>query len=184
MSLVRLRQFSRPVALLVAAILLTGMGTGLAQAATKASPLAIPVTGIFSDAGGTGKFAGTFTLQRFAVQNNQIVAVGIVTGTLTNSAGTVLGSVVQTVTTAVDPTAIQASCPILHLELGPLDLNLLGLVVHLNRIVLDITAVPGAGNLLGNLLCAIANLLNGGSLSGLLQQIVDLLNQILAALGG
>jgi len=43
--------------------------------------------------------------------------------------------------------------------LGPLDLNVLGLTVHLNQVVLNITAVPGAGNLLGNLLCAAANLL-------------------------
>jgi hypothetical protein len=49
--------------------------------------------------------------------------------------------------------------------------------------VLNITAVPGAGNLLGNLLCAVANLLNGGSpLSSLLTQFQTLLNQILAAL--
>jgi hypothetical protein len=32
-------------------------------------------------------------------------------------------------------------CPILHLELGPLDLNLLGLRVQLNQVVLDITAI-------------------------------------------
>ena len=49
----------------------------------------------------------------------------------------------------------------LHLELGPLDLDLLGLVVHLDPVHLDITAVPGAGNLLGNLLCAVAGLLDG-----------------------
>jgi hypothetical protein len=35
-----------------------------------------------------------------------------------------------------------ATCPILHLTLGPLDLNLLGLKVHLDRVVLDITARP------------------------------------------
>jgi len=50
-----------------------------------------------------------------------------------------------------------------------------------NPVVLNITAVPGAGNLLGNLLCSVANLLNG---SGALQQIADLLNQILAILNG
>jgi len=48
---------------------------------------------------------------------------------------------------------------------------------------LNITAVPGAGNLLGNLLCAVANLLNGGGgLSTLLTQLTNLLNQILGAL--
>ena len=73
-----------------------------------------------------------------------------------------------------------AGCDVLNLVLGPLDLNLLGLTVHLNTVVLDITAVPGAGNLLGNLLCAVANLLNGGLDLG---QLVILLNQILTALG-
>jgi hypothetical protein len=44
-------------------------------------------------------------------------------------------------------------------------------------------AGTGPGNLLGNLLCSVANLLNGGgALSGLLQQLTNLLNQILGAL--
>ena len=142
--------------------------------------ISVPVTGTFTDAlGGTGRFVGTFTVQRFAQDNNQIAAVGTLTGTLTDSVGTVLGSIVRTVSLILNSAATQASCEILHLELGPLDLNLLGLVVHLDRVVLDITAVPGAGNLLGNLLCAVANLLNAG---GPLSQIINLLNQILALL--
>ena len=144
------------------------------------SGLPIPITGTFTDAlGGVGEFTGTFTLQRFSVVDGQIAAVGTLTGTLTDSAGTVLGTIVRTITMLLDSAATQASCEILHLELGPLDLNLLGLEVHLNRIVLDIEAVPGAGNLLGNLLCAVANLLNGG---GALSAIVNLLNDILEAL--
>jgi hypothetical protein len=75
-----------------------------------------------------------------------------------------------------------AACDILNLVLGPLDLNILGLQIDLNQIVLDITAVPGAGNLLGNLLCAVAGLLDGGLLGNLLGQLRDLLNQILGAL--
>ena len=55
-----------------------------------------------------------------------------------------------------------AVCPVLHLVLGPLNLNLLGLHVHLNQVNLNIAAVSGPGNLLGNLLCSVANLLNGG----------------------
>jgi hypothetical protein len=62
---------------------------------------------------------------------------------------------------------------------GPLDLDLLGLVVHLDRVVLDLTAVSAPGNLLGNLLCAITNLLNGvgnaNTLVGLLNQVLDIL---------
>ncbi|HEY8186716.1 MAG TPA: hypothetical protein VIF64_11630 [Pyrinomonadaceae bacterium] len=53
--------------------------------------------------------------------------------------------------------------------------------MHLNPVLLIISAVPGAGNLLGNLLCAIVNLLNGG---GPLTSIVALRNQLLALLGG
>ena len=51
-----------------------------------------------------------------------------------------------------------------------------------DSVVLNITAVPGAGNLLGNLLCAMANLLNGGNLTGILDTLVSDLNSILAAL--
>ena len=73
------------------------------------------------------------------------------------------------------------TCDILNLVLGPLDLDLLGLQVHLNRVVLNIVAVTGAGNLLGNLLCAVTGLLDGG-LGGLLGQVRSLLNQILGVL--
>jgi hypothetical protein len=75
-----------------------------------------------------------------------------------------------------------SACNILNLVLGPLDLNILGLRIQLNQVKLDITAVPGAGNLLGNLLCAVAGLLDGTPLAGLLGQLGTLLNQILAAL--
>ncbi|MFL5798594.1 MAG: hypothetical protein ACJ77A_11765 [Actinomycetota bacterium] len=78
------------------------------------------------------------------------------------------------------PVSATGTCQILHLELGPLDLNLLGLMVHLDKVVLDITAQSGPGNLLGNLLCAIAHLLdNTGNLTGL----AALLNHILSILG-
>ena len=69
--------------------------------------------------------------------------------------------------------------------LGPLDLNLLGLEVHLKKVILDIiVAVPGAGNLLGNLLCAIAHLLDGTPLSNVqLLRLANVLNRILGLLG-
>jgi hypothetical protein len=65
--------------------------------------------------------------------------------------------------------------------LGPLDLNLLGLEVHLDTVHLNITAVPGAGNLLGNLLCVVAGLLD--PLGTDLLQFLNLLNQLLGLLG-
>jgi hypothetical protein len=60
---------------------------------------------------------------------------------------------------AVPVTAATGSCQVLDLTLGPLHLDLLGLVVDLKQVHLTITAQQGAGNLLGNLLCAVANLL-------------------------
>jgi hypothetical protein len=151
-----------------------------------AAGVQIPVAGTTA-AGDT--FNGTFTLQRFTNDGNKLVAVGTVAGTLTSATGQVIGSGLQTVAipTQVNQAAggaaaavaqITASCAILHLDLGPLSLNLLGLQVNLSRVVLDITAVPGAGNLLGNLLCSIANLLNNPS------ALVQALNQILAILQG
>jgi hypothetical protein len=42
-------------------------------------------------------------------------------------------------------------CPVLHLVLGPLHLDLLGLIVDLNTVILDIKAIPGT--LLGDIFC-------------------------------
>jgi hypothetical protein len=100
-----------------------------------------------------------------------------ITGTATNTATGQSGpfSLLGTLTGAT-PTG---SCQILHLDIQPISLNLLGLQVTTSEIVLDITAQQGPGNLLGNLLCGVANLLNGGqSLTGL----ANLLNNLFGAL--
>lgn len=145
-----------------------------ASAAPTTSPLSIPVSGTVA---GVSSFVGSFDVTRFAVQNGQLVAVGNLTGTLTNLVTGATQTVSQTLTAAI---GVSATCDILHLTLGPLDLNLLGLMVHLDRVVLDITAQSGPGNLLGNLLCSVAGLLDsGGSLTGL----ANLLNQIVRLLG-
>lgn len=83
-------------------------------------------------------------------------------------------SIVQTVSLPVQVGT--STCQILHLDLGPLNLDLLGLKVSLNKVVLDITAQSGAGNLLGNLLCSVTNLLNNPS------GLAKVLNQIIGAL--
>lgn len=127
-----------------------------------------------------GSFVGTFDVTRFAVRRGQVVAIGTLVGTVTDASGAVVGTVNQALTLPVLGSST-GTCDILHLELGPLDLNLLGLVVHLDKIVLDITAEQGPGNLLGNLLCAIANLLNGNG--NALGRLANLLNQLLRALG-
>jgi len=78
------------------------------------------------------------------------------------------------------------SCPVLSLDLGPLFLDLLGLQVDLSEINLDITAVAGPGNLLGNLLCAVTGLLDPpllgsflGQVSAILTNLLDAINQLL-----
>jgi hypothetical protein len=109
-------------------------------------------------------------------------AVGQLTGTLTGggqtqpSPGAAGQQVNQPV--ALPISALQATCNVLDLTLGPLDLNLLGLEVHLDEVHLVINANP-AGGLLGQLLCSLA-----GGLNGSLDTIIGLLNQILGALGG
>src|SRR3982750_2662448 len=138
----------------------------------------VPVTNLV---GGTaaGTFNGNLDITRFFNQNGQLMALALLTGTVTNTAG----QVVQTLTNfavSLPITSATGSCPILTLDLGPLHLDLLGLVVDLNAIHLNITAQSGPGNLLGNLLCAVANLLNGG---GPLGSISGLLNNLLRILG-
>lgn len=134
------------------------------------SSITVPVVG----SGGGGAFNGTFELQRFVVRDGAVFASGILSGTVTSATGTV-GTVARTITLPIN--IGQTTCDILHLDLGPLSLDLLGLQIDLSRIVLDITAEAGAGNLLGNLLCGVANLLNDPS------GLAKLLNSILAILG-
>ena len=148
-----------------------------APAQTGTSALISGTTANGGIVSGILKVTGTY------VSNNQLFATGVLNGTITSATGAVTAITNQSIT-GLPVTGLTASCPILHLVLGPLSLNLLGLQVNLNQVVLDITAVPGPGNLLGNLLCAVANLLNGGNLTGLLNNISGLLNQILGILNG
>lgn len=95
------------------------------------------------------------------------------TGTVTGAGTTIPFSAVP-----IDP---PASCSVLALTLGPLHLDLLGLVVDLNQVNLNITAVPGPGNLLGNLLCGVANLLNNTGATNAVTSQLNNINGILAA---
>jgi hypothetical protein len=86
--------------------------------------------------------------------------------------------VTQAVT--VPLTGLTGTCTILALHTGAINLNLLGLNVALAPIDLVITADAAPGNLLGNLLCAVAHLLDGG---GPINGLAGLLNNILRVLG-
>lgn len=131
---------------------------------------AIPVSGTTAD-GGT--FTGTLS-NLTATSNGTVTSLtGTITGLYTDANG-VTTPITDTFTATVDSVGTDGSCSVLDLDLGPLHLDLLGLVVDLNAIHLDVTAVPGSGNLLGNLLCGVAGLLdqNGGGLAGLLNRLL------------
>jgi len=203
-----MRALTRPIATLVALtlMLMASLMIGGAATATPSSGAASKGTvaqtalgkmtsKIVGKASDGSKVTGTFSPIAFTKKDGKQQVKGLVEGVVTHANGsketfTALRTMkVKSVNgkslsglTARSATEGLMACDILHLVLGPLDLDLLGLVVHLDKVVLDITAVPGAGNLLGNLLCAVAGLLDGGPLAGLLAQLNSLLNQILDAL--
>ena len=140
-------------------------------AAPSTSGISIPIT----TAQTGGVLDGVFTVTGFTVNSaGQVVANGTFTGTA------LVGGIAQAVSTAATSAVTAAgSCSILDLTLGPLHLDLLGLVVDLNQVHLQITAQSGPGNLLGNLLCAVTHLLDSNAVGN---AIANLLNRILGAL--
>jgi hypothetical protein len=141
-----------------------------ASTATASSATPIPIN--VSTA--TSTFTGTLDITKFVAQNGQVVALGTLTGTLTNLVTGVVTTITQDVVLPLLSTPT-GSCPVLHLELGPLDVNLLGLTVHLDKVVLDITAQSGPGNLLGNLVCGVANVLNSNIAATALANLLNTL---------
>lgn len=149
-----------------------GVAQPAQRAAAAAQPAATttPVTGTLAD--GT-TFTGAVSNLSTSVVSGVLQLSGTITGSGLPAGGT-------TFTTPVQNLVTPNGCTILTLNLGPLHLDLLGLVIDLAPVHLNITAVPGAGNLLGNLLCAIAGLLDR---SGPLTAISALLNRLLTGLG-
>src|SRR3954447_26327922 len=117
-----------------------------------------PQTYTQNDAGvpfATPVVIGKVQITKFYYENGQLLVDGGVfapDGTFIDS----FHKAPATLTSSGGPT--QPTCPILILDLGPLHLDLLGLTVDLAPVHLNISAQSGAGNLLGNLLCAVANL--------------------------
>jgi hypothetical protein len=199
-----MRTLTRPIAIVVTVtvalvgVLLIGgaataRGAGGADRTTVAHTAAGKLTSTISGSTADGqKVTGSFTPLRFKKADGQQWVKGVVDGVITAADGSKQTfSVLRTLQVkkingqqlgGARSSGALVTCDILHLVLGPLDLDLLGLQVHLNRVVLDIVAATGAGNLLGNLLCAVVGLLDDGPLAGLLTQLNNLLNQILDAL--
>jgi hypothetical protein len=145
---------------------------------TATSMKNIPVTGKAHN----GKaFSGHFTVTRFVTRDGKTFAQGTLTGKLgSRTVKTTQVTLPAALPTSSNSARSAATCPVLHLTLGPLDLNLLGLTVHLNQVVLNIDAQSGPGNLLGNLLCSVSNLLNSGTpLSGTLTGLLNIVQQLL-----
>ena len=195
------------------AIPLAALGLLLAPATSRAASdkhafSAVPVTGTTPD-GGT--FSGTMDVLGFINDAsdpvNPLKAVASLTGSTSGTRGPAQQVTNAVVLVPVEVPALQqqglggkalmssapqaaatTGCQVLDLVLGPLHLDLLGLVVDLNQVHLNITAQPGNGNLLGNLVCAIANLLNGtgtgnlGAVANVVNSLATLLNNLLAIL--
>src|SRR4051812_27390679 len=172
------------VALFSAASLFGGGAAATMATAASAAPqvgAAAPHTGSITSSSPIpctlGGVAGTCDLA--------VTSVTLVDGVL-NAVGTVTGTVAGAPVTVPFQAPLQAtagSCPVLDLTLGPLHLDLLGLVVDLNQVHLTIVAQPGPGNLLGNLLCAVTHLLdNTGAGGNAVQNLINLINGILANL--
>jgi hypothetical protein len=203
MSQFRTSRAGRLTGLVLSAILglaMVMMAGGFASTANAAEPVEVAhtaagdtMTSMIAGSTANGRaVSGSFTPLKFTKKDGRILVRGVVNGVVTNADNSTktfttirtfkvkkLNGVPVRNARAINA---RATCDILHLVLGPLDLNLLGLVVHLDKVVLDIVAVSGAGALLGNLLCAVAGLLDGG-LGGLLGRLTALLNQILGQLG-
>lgn len=129
-------------------------------------------------------FAGTLSITRIGIdpETRQLLFSGTLTRTsdgLTESFTDVPGTLGGSNPSAAALRQLGANepgtCDILFLDLGPISLDLLGLVLDLSPIQLDLDADPGPGNLLGNLLCVLTGLLDAG---GLLTQIIGVLDRI------
>jgi len=114
-----------------------------------------------------------FTVNSIGVQGGQLVASATATlNVLGHTVTQTLNNIPLTLTGT--PAATPGTCDVLNLSLGPVNLNLLGLGVSLDNckggpITVSITGTDAPGNLLGNLVCDIAGLLdNGLPLGGLL----------------
>jgi hypothetical protein len=185
-------------AVLAAASLIVVAGLpDVAEAKSKApkGSLELAVSGTVA---GGGTFSGTFTLNQFAVRGNAAVAVGFIRGTAVSAAGVPLGSVLRgpvELAVTVSGGAAMAStgrpvgthgraffaqqiCDVLHLELGALNFNVLGLQVTTQPIAIDIVASGEGTDVLGRLICTVLETV--GNVIGL----VDILNQILGLLTG
>jgi len=143
---------------ILASILLTlsavsiGESKLVAQSSTNGNSLLVPITGV-ADLG--GMFSGAFIVERFVQQQNGIVAMGTVTGALIVN-GTFRNLVIQTALPLdlsasrarlnTDPALAQASCDVLHVELGGTTVSVLGATLGFNPVSFDVAAATASAS--------------------------------------
>jgi hypothetical protein len=107
-------------------------------------------------------------------------------GALTRGLTHLFDSGLRAVTARATESVLTSTTNILHLSVGPLNLNLLGLKVNLDNcaggpVTVDVNAISGPGNLLGNLLSDVVHLAdipNVGALDHLLSDLGHTLNRL------
>jgi hypothetical protein len=167
----------------VAAAVCAAVGVAAPTAAAQDPVGLTKVVDVTGKARNGKQFNGTYAIDHFRAARGEVFAVGTLRGRLGERRATERGVRLPAALSA-DSTAAQLlppipnACEILNLVLGPIRLDLLGLVVRTNRINVRIDAVPGPGNLLGNLLCAITGLLDPQAATA--RQEASALNAILA----
>ena len=187
----RNKYVSGPLALLVALVVTASIALasgGVAASSAPAAPAAAAPRTVAHTAQGrlvsriSGETAngrtvtGYMTPLKFTRHDGKVVVRGLIHGVVHNANGTtrtfdvmrtkrvktIKGVPIQTRQSGRVLAAAPA-CDVLNLVLGPLHLDLLGLVVDLEQASCSTSwRSPGAGKLLGNLLCAVAGLLDGG----------------------
>jgi len=144
------------------AVMLIG-GAGSAAAQTSGTPLTktVAMTGTAKNG---KKFTGTYTIDRFTRSGGKQYAVGTIKGRLKGRRvkrdGVRIPVALSRAAQGAQIPPTPNACQILNLTLQPIDLNLLGVRLRTSRIDLRLEGVPGAGNLLGNLLCGITGILD------------------------
>jgi hypothetical protein len=149
------------------------------QGKGSSAPLQLPIVG------NEGSFTGKVSIQKFEARGGAVVAIGMVSGSV--GARTVLvGPVALPVTLGGDSqraaasnsviTQQQATCQVLHVAIGAVNLDVLG--VQVTTAPIDITLAGDSAGVLGNLVCTILETLNN------VVGLVDLLNQLLGVLTG
>jgi hypothetical protein len=148
------------------AVVLTASLAATANASTGSSPTGSAGSSATASAAVAANAAGTvkisYAVKQFVTRNGKLHARGEVIATVTTEKGThVARKPFQALvrgksgTRRFASTQQQQTCQVLTLVLGPLHLNVLGLIVELNQVVVLIRADPNGG-LLGQLLCGLS----------------------------